>query len=89
MWQAGDVGTVAGGVNYRQALAGVTASVLVMPCETDQYFAAKDGQNEVEHMHHGIYRPIPSIWGHMAGAGVDPVDLKWLNERISEFLTGE
>jgi homoserine O-acetyltransferase len=88
MWQAGDVGIVAGRVDYKQALAGITARVLVMPCETDQYFSAEDGKTEVEYLRHGVYRPISSVWGHMAGAGVDPADADWMDERISEFLEG-
>jgi homoserine O-acetyltransferase/O-succinyltransferase len=30
--------------------------------------------------------PIPSLWGHTAGAGPNPEDLKFLNEKIGNFL---
>jgi homoserine O-acetyltransferase len=30
--------------------------------------------------------PIPSLWGHPAGAGSDPADLAFLNEHIGAFL---
>jgi homoserine O-acetyltransferase len=31
--------------------------------------------------------PIPSLWGHTAGAGSNPADEKFLNETIGRFLT--
>jgi homoserine acetyltransferase len=37
-WQAGDVGVVGGGGDWKKALEGVKARVLVMPSMTDQYF---------------------------------------------------
>jgi homoserine O-acetyltransferase len=30
--------------------------------------------------------PIPSLWGHTAGAASNPADLKFLNENIAKFL---
>ena len=86
MWQAGDVGTVAGDGDYKKVLAGVTAKVLLMPCTTDQYFAAEDCEEEVQYLQNGIYNPIPSIWGHIAGGGANPDDTKWMDERISRFM---
>lgn len=88
MWQAGDVGTVAGDGDYRKALEGITAKVLVMPSKTDQYFPPEDGENEVRYLKNGISDPIPTIWGHMGGSGKNPVDTKWLDDKISTFLSG-
>jgi len=31
--------------------------------------------------------PIPSLWGHTAGAASNPADAKFLNETIGRFLT--
>jgi homoserine acetyltransferase len=67
MWQAGDVGVVAGDGDYKKALEGVTARVLVMPSKTDQYFPPEDGENEVKFLKNGFFDPIPTIWGHMGG----------------------
>lgn len=86
MWQAGDVGTVAGNGDYKTALENITAKVLVMPGKTDQYFPPEDGENEVKYLTNGVYDPIPSIWGHMAGGGANPVDVKWMDEKISGFI---
>lgn len=89
MWQAGDVGTVGGNGDYKKALECVTAKVLVMPSKTDQYFPPEDGENEVKYLKNGTFDPIPTIWGHMGGGGANPVDVKWMDERISRFLNGE
>lgn len=86
MWQAGDIGAVAGDGDYKVALEQITAKVLVMPCITDQYFAAEDGENEVKYLRNGVYDPIPSIWGHIAGGGANPADVKWMDEKISSFM---
>jgi homoserine O-acetyltransferase/O-succinyltransferase len=32
------------------------------------------------------FTPIPSLWGHTAGAASNPADLKFLNENIRAFL---
>ena len=32
--------------------------------------------------------PIPSLWGHPAGAGASPADRTFLNENIAKFLAG-
>ncbi|KUJ18438.1 alpha/beta-hydrolase [Mollisia scopiformis] len=63
MWQAGDVGSIAGNGDYKKALEGVTARVLVMPSKTDQYFPPEDGEEEVKYLKHGTFDPIPTIWG--------------------------
>ena len=86
MWQAGDVGTVAGDGDYKEALRAVTAKVLVMPSSTDQYFLPEYAENEVSFLQNGVVDPIPTIWGHMAGGGANPVDVKWMDGKISAFL---
>lgn len=88
MWQAGDVGAVAGDGDHRAALREVTAKMLLMPGMTDQYFSVEDAKDEIKSLRHGVLEPIPSIWGHMAGGGKNPEDVKWLDEKISDFMDG-
>ena len=38
---------------------------------------------------HCTLEPIPSLWGHPAGAGASPADDKFLNEQIAAFLEGK
>ena len=86
MWQAGNVGDVRDGGDYRKALEGVQSRVLVMPSKTDQYFPPEDGEDEVKYLRNGVFDPIPTIWGHIGGGGANPVDVKWMDERIGRFL---
>lgn len=88
MGQAGDIGDVAGNGDYMKALGGITAKVLPMPSSSDQYFAAEDSQNEVKFLQRGVFDPIQTIWGHMAGGGGNPVDAKFMDGKVSGFLSG-
>ena len=89
MWQAGDIGNVAGNGDYKNALESVTARVLVMPSMTDQYFPPEDGENEVRFLGNGVFEAIPTVWGHVAGGGASRGDVEWMDERIGRFLEGE
>lgn len=89
MWQAGDVGTLHPSGDYKKALKTVTARALIMPSETDQYFDAADGEEEVRHLKNGTFAPIPTIWGHVAGGGANEVDSKWMDAKIEGFLKGQ
>lgn len=100
MWQLGDIGAVVPGstrltelggrppndAEFQAALKSIKSKVLLMPCRTDQYFPPEDSEIEVKYLEHGTYQPIESVWGHIAGGGANPADLKWMNERISEFM---
>jgi homoserine O-acetyltransferase len=57
-----------------------------MPCETDLYFRVRDNQLEVELMPNAELRPIPSIWGHAAGFGVNPADNEFIDAVLRELL---
>lgn len=72
--------------DYEKALAGITAKVLVMPCRTDQYFPPEDGEIEMKYLKRGTWAPIESIWGHVAGGGMNAKDVVWMNGRIGEFM---
>jgi homoserine acetyltransferase len=87
MWQSGDVGSLVPSGDWRQALETITARVLVMPSQTDQYFDAHDGEEEVKHLKNGIFAPIQTIWGHVAGGGANEVDTRWMDGKIAEFLS--
>ena len=86
-WERHDVGTTPGfGGNVQKALGSIKARVLYMPSETDLYFPVTDARYEAQFIPHCTLLPIPSLWGHPAGAGASPADLKFLNEHIGEFL---
>jgi homoserine O-acetyltransferase/O-succinyltransferase len=86
-WQRHDVGTTKGfGGNTEKALRSITAAVLYLPSATDLYFPLTDAQYESRFIPHVTLTPIPSLWGHPAGAGADSADARFLNQRIAAFL---
>jgi homoserine O-acetyltransferase len=86
-WQRHDVGTTPGfnGDTVR-ALRSIKARVLYMPSETDLYFPVTDARYEQAFIAGVTFMPIPSLWGHTAGAASNPADLKFLNDNIGKFL---
>jgi homoserine O-acetyltransferase len=88
-WQRHDVGTTPGfRGDVERALRSITVPVLYMPSETDLYFPIGDARFEAQFIQRVSLVPIPSLWGHPAGAGGNPADRAFLNEQISRFLTG-
>jgi homoserine O-acetyltransferase len=67
-WRHGDISanTLYQG-DLPRALAAIKARVLLMPCDHDLYFRVADSELELEHLAHGLLKPIPSVWGHRAG----------------------
>jgi homoserine O-acetyltransferase len=57
-----------------------------MPSETDLYFPVGDARYEAPLIAKCTLMPIPSLWGHTAGAASNPADAKFLNENIGRFL---
>jgi len=86
-WQRHDVGRTPGfDGDVAKALKSVTAPLLYMPSETDLYFPIGDARYEAQFIPHVTLTPIPSLWGHPAGAGGNPTDRAFLNEKIGGFL---
>ena len=86
-WEHHDVGQTQGfGGSVEKALASIKVPVLYMPSATDLYFPVSDARYEARFIPHVTLTPIPSLWGHPAGAGASPADEKFLNERIAAFL---
>ena len=51
-----------------RALQAIRARVLLMPGRTDLYFPVADNALELPFLERAELRPIPSIWGHLAGS---------------------
>jgi homoserine O-acetyltransferase len=87
-WQRHNVGDTPGfGGNLERALRSIKARTLYMPCQTDLYFPVQDAQYESRFIRHVRLRPIPSLWGHIAGSGTDPSDAHdFINAQIAGFL---
>jgi homoserine O-acetyltransferase/O-succinyltransferase len=87
-WEQHDVGNTPGfGGDVEKALRSIKVPFLYMPSETDLYFPVGDARYEAAFMPKVVSLvPIPSLWGHPAGAGASPADEKFLNETIGQFL---
>jgi len=86
-WQAADISADSRfDGDFELALAAITAKAIVMPCRSDLYFPPEDSEIEVDHMPHAELRVIPSVWGHMAGGGMNPEDMMFINTALAELL---
>ncbi len=73
--------------DFRGALNSIKAKAIVMPGRTDLYFPPEDNEIEVALMPNAEFRPIESIWGHLAGGpGFNPVDSKFVDDALKEIL---
>jgi homoserine O-acetyltransferase len=86
-WERHDVGATSGfGGDVEKALRSIQVPLLYMPSETDLYFPIGDARYEAAFIPGVSLVPIPSLWGHTAGAASNPADGKFLNDKIGRFL---
>jgi homoserine O-acetyltransferase len=86
-WEKHDVGTTPGfNGDIEKALRSIKSPFLYMPSETDLYFPIGDARYEQAFIPGVTFMPIPSLWGHPAGAAASPADGKFLNENIARFV---
>ena len=86
-WEKHDIGTTPqfhGDVVA--ALKYIKVPVLYMPSQTDLYFPVTDARYEAQFIPHCTLLPIPSLWGHPAGAAATPADSQFLNDHIAAFM---
>lgn len=86
-WEHHDVGATTGFAgDVEKALRSFKVPFLYMPSETDLYFPLTDARYEAAFIPGVLLKPIPSLWGHTAGAASNPADAKFLNDTIGSFL---
>jgi homoserine O-acetyltransferase len=86
-WEKHDVGGTPGfNGDVERALRSIKVPLLYMPSETDLYFPIGDARYEAAFIPGVVLTPIPSLWGHTAGAASNPADGKFLNDTIGRFL---
>ena len=86
-WESNNVGATPGfGGDVEKALRSIKAPILYMPSATDLYFPLTDARYEAAFIPGVVLKPIPSLWGHTAGAAPNPADSKFLNDNIKQFL---
>ena len=85
-WQNNNIGNTPGfNGNYSDALGSIKAEVLYMPSETDMYFHIEALTLEANMIPNVRLKVIPSLWGHIAGAGFSLEDAEFINKEIKEF----
>jgi len=86
-WQLNDVSTTPGaGGSLTRALGAIRAKATVMAAQTDLYFTPEDIEAEVAHIPGARFRIIPTLWGHLAGAGINPADMQLIEAEIKALL---
>ena len=86
-WEKNDVGATPGFAgDEKKALTSIKVPVLFMPSATDLYFPVTDARYEAQFIAQVTLMPIPSLWGHPAGAGACAADEKFLNKAIAKFM---
>jgi homoserine O-acetyltransferase len=72
--------------DFTAALRAIRARAIVMPATTDLYFRVRDNELEVAQMPNAELRPIPTIWGHAAGRGLNPADNAFIDQALRDAL---
>ena len=86
-WQNNNVGNTPGfNGDYIKALGSIKADVLYMPSETDMYFHIDALRSEAKLIPKVNLKIIPSLWGHIAGAGFAKEDADFINNQIVNFI---
>jgi homoserine O-acetyltransferase len=86
-WELNDLGATSGmSGSLNKALASIRAKSTIMASATDLYFTVEDMKSESVHVPKARFRVIPSLWGHMAGAGLNPADSKLIEQEIRALL---
>jgi len=86
-WQGNDVGKTDGfNGDHERALRSIKARVLYMPCQSDLYFPPEYALYEAKFIPQVKLVPIPSIWGHIAGLGINAPDNEFIDKSIRDFL---
>ena len=86
-WQMHDISkTTDFGGDLRKALRSIKCSTLLMPSTSDQYFPVTDSE-ESKFIPDVVLEPIQTIWGHTGGGGSDEKATRFLDAKISKFLS--
>ena len=87
-WQRHDIGTTPRySGQIEAALRAIRTPILYMPSMTDLYFPIEDARYEARLIPQVTFKPIPSLWGHPAGAGATVADSKFINDAVRAFLS--
>lgn len=72
--------------NLSAALNSIEAELVSLPCDTDLYFPPEDEEAVAQQIPSGQALRIPSLWGHQAGGGADPVGSEFIGRQLRNLL---
>jgi homoserine O-acetyltransferase len=86
-WQLNDLGKTPGfNGDLERAMGAIKAKATIMAGQTDLYFTPEDIEEEAARIPGARFRVIPSLWGHMAGAGLNAADSQFIENEIKALL---
>ena len=86
-WQNGNIGNTPGfDGDHVAALKSIKAKTVSLPAEKDLYFPPEDEEYASQYIPNGEFKVIPGVWGHFAGGGANPVDIKYIDDVLKELL---
>ena len=86
-WEMNDLAATPGiNGSAARALASIRAKATILASATDLYFTKEDMRLEAAQVPGARFRVIPSLWGHMAGAGLNPADSAFIARELSALL---
>jgi len=86
-WQQHDVGMTNGfDGNLQRALGAIRSKATVMAGQTDLYFTPEDIAADAAQIPGAHFVVIPSLWGHMAGSGLNDADTQFIDQQIKALL---
>ena len=74
------------GGSLDRALGSIKAKTTILASATDLYFTVEDMKFEATLIPGANFRVIPSVWGHMAGAGLNAADSMLIEAEIKTLL---
>lgn len=69
-----------------KALARIQADTIIMPSASDLYFPVDDAAREALQIPKAELRVLESVWGHVAGEGMNDADTAIIEHAIAELL---
>jgi homoserine O-acetyltransferase len=86
-WQLNDLGGSPGfDGGLARALGAIKAKATILAGQTDLYFTPADIEADAACIPGARFCTIPSVWGHMAGAGLNAADSQFIETEIRALL---
>jgi len=72
--------------DFDAALKSIKAIACIMPGSTDLFCTADDNEYEAKLIPNAVFNPIRSVWGHLAGRGINNADNQFIDDNLKRLL---